>query len=97
MNHSPLWITPATTPCLIHRQAGAAQLVPIEDRGEIIRRVHALTGERFCDVLIEVVGLQCPLDLAAEQVRERGTLVIAGHHQNGARRSLPLATDRTGS
>ncbi len=67
------------------RDAGAAHLVPMEDHYEIIRRVEALTGGRFCDVVIEAVGMQWPLDLSAELVRERGTLVIAGYHQDGPR------------
>lgn len=67
------------------RDAGAAHLVPMEDHHEIIRRVEALTGGRFCDVVIEAVGMQWPLDLSAELVRERGTLVIAGYHQDGPR------------
>lgn len=67
------------------RNAGAAHLVPMEDHDEITRRVEALTGGRFCDVVIEAVGMQWPLDLSAELVRERGTLVIAGYHQDGPR------------
>jgi threonine dehydrogenase-like Zn-dependent dehydrogenase len=39
----------------------------------------------MCDVVIEAVGKQWPLDLAAELTRERGTLVIAGYHQDGPR------------
>jgi threonine dehydrogenase-like Zn-dependent dehydrogenase len=66
-------------------EAGAAHIVPMENHGEVIRRVKALTEGRFCDVAIEAVGLQWPLDLAAELVRERGTLVIAGYHQDGPR------------
>jgi threonine dehydrogenase-like Zn-dependent dehydrogenase len=31
------------------------------------------------------VGKQWPLDLAAELVRERGRLVVAGYHQDGPR------------
>src|ERR687897_3020562 len=35
--------------------------------------------------VIEVVGLQWPLDLAGELTRIRGRLVIAGYHQDGPR------------
>jgi threonine dehydrogenase-like Zn-dependent dehydrogenase len=35
--------------------------------------------------VIEAVGKQWPLDLAAELTRERGRLVIAGYHQDGPR------------
>jgi threonine dehydrogenase-like Zn-dependent dehydrogenase len=47
-------------------------------------QVHALTNGG-CDRVIEVVGLQEPLDLAAKLTRERGRLVIAGFHQDGPR------------
>jgi threonine dehydrogenase-like Zn-dependent dehydrogenase len=35
--------------------------------------------------VIEAVGKQWPLDLAAELTREGGRLVIAGYHQDGPR------------
>jgi threonine dehydrogenase-like Zn-dependent dehydrogenase len=35
--------------------------------------------------VIEAVGKQWPLDLAAELTRERGRLIIAGYHQDGPR------------
>lgn len=78
------------------RDAGAAHLVPMEDRYEIIRRVEALTGGRFCDVVIEAVGMQWPLDLSAELVRERGTLVIAGYHEDGPRQMNMQLWNRRG-
>ena len=53
--------------------------------GEIIERVRELTGGTFCDRVIEAVGKQWPLDLAAELTREGGRLVIAGYHQDGPR------------
>jgi threonine dehydrogenase-like Zn-dependent dehydrogenase len=67
------------------RQMGAAETIPMEDHGGIIEQVRALTGGAFCDVVIEAVGKQWPLDLAAELTRERGRLVIAGYHQDGPR------------
>lgn len=67
------------------KRAGASHLIPMEDHYEIIRKVEALTGGRFCDVVIEAVGMQWPLDLAAELTRERGRLVVAGYHQDGPR------------
>ena len=54
--------------------------------GRSSSRCKRLTGgRRFCDVVIEAVGKQWPLDLAAELTRERGRLVIAGYHQDGPR------------
>ena len=38
-----------------------------------------------CDVAVEAVGLQEPLDLASGCLREGGRLVIAGFHQDGLR------------
>lgn len=67
------------------RQMGADETVPMHDHNKIIDRVRELTGGRLCDRVVEVVGKQWPLDLAAELTREGGRLVIAGYHQDGAR------------
>jgi threonine dehydrogenase-like Zn-dependent dehydrogenase len=69
----------------VARRFGAAETVPMEDHGEIIERVKQLTGERFCDVTVEAVRKQWPLDLAGELTRERGRLIVAGYHQDGPR------------
>ena len=50
----------------------------------IIERVRALTGGAGCDCVIEAVGQQWPLELAGELTHERGRVVIAGYHQDGA-------------
>ena len=67
------------------RRMGAAEVIPLEDHYGIISQVSGLTGGAFCDVVIEAVGKQWPLDLAAELTKERGRLVIAGYHQDGPR------------
>jgi threonine dehydrogenase-like Zn-dependent dehydrogenase len=64
---------------------GAAETIPMHDHAHIIERVRDLTGGTFCDRVIEAVGKQWPLDLAAELTREGGRLVIAGYHQDGPR------------
>lgn len=64
---------------------GAAETIPMEDHYAIIEQVKDLTGGAFCDRVIEAVGKQWPLDLAAELTRERGMLIIAGYHQDGPR------------
>lgn len=64
---------------------GAAETIPMKDHDAIIARVKELTGGALCDVVIEAVGKQWPLDLAAELAAERGRLVIAGYHQDGPR------------
>ena len=67
------------------RRMGAAEIIPMHDHWQIIERVRNLTGGVFCDRVIEAVGKQWPLDLAAELTREGGRLVIAGYHQDGPR------------
>jgi threonine dehydrogenase-like Zn-dependent dehydrogenase len=69
----------------VARQMGAAETVAMEDHWAIIERVKALTDGRLCERVIEAVGKQWPLDLAAEITAERGRLVIAGYHQDGPR------------
>ncbi len=69
----------------IARQFGAAETIAMADHYAIIERVRDLTGGVFCDRVIEAVGMQWPLDLAGELVREGGRLVIAGYHQDGPR------------
>ena len=67
------------------RKMGAAETIPMHDHWQIIERVRELTGGTFCDRVIEAVGKQWPLDLAAELTREGGRLIIAGYHQDGPR------------
>jgi threonine dehydrogenase-like Zn-dependent dehydrogenase len=69
----------------VARAMGAAETVPMDDHNRIIERVKELTGGVFCDRVIEAVGKQWPLDLAAELTRERGRLIVAGYHQDGPR------------
>ncbi|MDB6453743.1 MDR/zinc-dependent alcohol dehydrogenase-like family protein [Falsirhodobacter sp. 20TX0035] len=73
------------TSLALARQMGAARTIPMEDHHAIIHEVAELTDHRFCDVVIEAVGKQWPLDLAGEIVAEGGRLVIAGYHQDGPR------------
>jgi threonine dehydrogenase-like Zn-dependent dehydrogenase len=69
----------------VARRMGAAEVVAMDDHYRIIEQVKALTQGRFCDRVIEAVGKQWPLDLAAELTAERGKLIIAGYHQDGPR------------
>lgn len=69
----------------VARRMGAAEVLPMDDHWQIIEQVKNLTGESFCDVVVEAVGKQWPLDLSAELTRERGRLIIAGYHQDGLR------------
>jgi threonine dehydrogenase-like Zn-dependent dehydrogenase len=67
------------------RRMGAGETIAMVDHGAIIEGVREFTGGRFCERVIEAVGKQWPLDLAAELTREGGRLVIAGYHQDGPR------------
>ncbi len=69
----------------IARVAGAVEVLATDDPAAVVRRVEQLTGGRGCDRVIEAVGRQEGLDLAAPLTRERGRLVIAGYHQDGHR------------
>lgn len=67
------------------RKAGADETIAMDDHWQVIEQVKALTGEAFCDRVIECTGKQWPLDLSAELTREGGRLVVAGYHQDGPR------------
>ncbi len=67
------------------KSMGAQTTIEMLDHWKIIEQLRSLTNGRFCDVVIEAVGKQWPIDLAAELTRERGRLVIAGYHQDGPR------------
>jgi threonine dehydrogenase-like Zn-dependent dehydrogenase len=67
------------------REMGAAETIPMDDHCAIIGQVKQVTDGKFCERVIEAVGKQWPLDLAAELTREGGRLVIAGYHQDGPR------------
>jgi threonine dehydrogenase-like Zn-dependent dehydrogenase len=65
------------------RQFGAAET--IEKSADVIASVNQITGGKLCDIVIECVGKQPALDLAAELTCERGRLVVAGYHQDSPR------------
>ena len=67
------------------RRMGAAATIAMHDHWQIIEGAGELTGGTFCDRVIECVGKQWPLDLAAALTREGGRLIIAGYHQDGPR------------
>jgi threonine dehydrogenase-like Zn-dependent dehydrogenase len=69
----------------IARRMGAAECLQMQDNGDTVERVQALTEGVLCDRVIEAIGKQRPLELAAELTRERGRLIIAGYHQDGPR------------
>jgi threonine dehydrogenase-like Zn-dependent dehydrogenase len=64
---------------------GAETTVVYDDRTRVANEVVSWSGGAGCDRVIEATGLQGPLDLATDVVRERGRLIIAGYHQDGLR------------
>lgn len=70
----------------IARVMGAKEVVELaEEEWRVVEQVDELTGGASCDVVVEAVGTQGPLDLAPKLLREGGRLVIAGFHQDGQR------------
>jgi threonine dehydrogenase-like Zn-dependent dehydrogenase len=69
----------------VARRFGASETIVMDEHSRIIGEVRRLTEDRWCERVIEAVGLQWPLDLAGELTGERGRLVIAGFHQDGPR------------
>ena len=67
------------------REMGASETIAMDDHDAIIERVKELTSGRMCERVIEAVGKQWPLDLAAELTGEGGRLIVAGYHQDGPR------------
>ncbi len=69
----------------VAKDMGADTVIAMDDHWQVIEQAKTLTDGAFCDVVIECVGKQWPLDLSGELTRERGRLVIAGYHQDGLR------------
>ena len=80
------------------RRMGALERVSFKngERESVVKRVRDLTDGRGCDRVIECVGAQEALDLAGEIAAERGRLIIAGLHQDGARHVNMLLWNRRG-
>ncbi|HTI05371.1 MAG TPA: zinc-binding dehydrogenase [Gemmatimonadales bacterium] len=69
------------------RRMGALERVSFKsgEREQVVKRVLDLTDGLGCERVIECVGAQETLDLAGEIAAERGRVIIAGLHQDGAR------------
>lgn len=66
-------------------ESGATHIIRMEDHYEIIRKINEFTDNNGCTRVIEATGKQWPLDLASDIVAERGKIIVAGFHQDGAR------------
>lgn len=69
----------------IAEQFGACETLLLEHSQDVLSQALQQTDGRGFDCVIEAVGRQETLDLAGELAKERGTLVIAGYHQDGRR------------
>jgi len=67
------------------KACGAQHTIVMDDHWRVIEEVKRLTGEQWCERVIECTGLEWPLQLASELTAIRGRLVIAGYHQDGMR------------
>jgi threonine dehydrogenase-like Zn-dependent dehydrogenase len=69
------------------KKMGASHTYELDDNDDTatVKAIEEITGGKMCDRVIELVGLQRPLELAAKLCRVRGRLVIAGFHQDGPR------------
>ncbi len=72
------------------RRFGACNTIELSDHAQAIEQVRALTGGAGCDCVIEATGQAAPLELAAELVRTRGRLIIAGYHQETRQVNMQL-------
>lgn len=69
----------------VARAMGAKEAILLQSRPQVVEAVTELTGGQLCEVVVEAVGAQEPLDLAGELTGVRGRLVVAGFHQDGPR------------
>ncbi len=70
----------------VARRMGASSLVPLgDDLAATAEGARAAIGGAPFDRVIEATGAQEPLTLAGDLTRERGRLIVAGYHQDGAR------------
>jgi threonine dehydrogenase-like Zn-dependent dehydrogenase len=69
----------------VARRFGAEEALSLDDAEGTEERLLELTGGQRCARVVECVGRQEALDLAARLTGVRGRLVIAGYHQDGPR------------
>jgi threonine dehydrogenase-like Zn-dependent dehydrogenase len=68
------------------RRLGAVEAIELgDDDAPIVAKLEQLTGGALCERVVELVGLQRPLELAGKLCGVRGRLIIAGFHQDGPR------------
>jgi 2-desacetyl-2-hydroxyethyl bacteriochlorophyllide A dehydrogenase len=65
--------------------SGAVAAFDAEDWFGSARAILARTGNRGCERVFEVTGLQFALDAATAMIGEYGKLLVGGYHQDGLR------------
>lgn len=65
------------------RTCGADEIVKMDDAAA--SHLRELTNDAGAERVIECTGAQSGLDLATQSIAERGRLIVAGYHQDGAR------------
>jgi threonine dehydrogenase-like Zn-dependent dehydrogenase len=68
------------------RRLGAHHCIELRDAEHAVREFGRIHGEHGCERVIEAIGSQEGLDVASAIAGVRARLVIAGYHQDGARR-----------
>ena len=69
----------------IAQKFGADETVPLTSTWEVSKKIAEITGNNFCNRVIEATGKQEAIDIATEIVSEGGKMIIAGFHQDGLR------------
>lgn len=67
------------------KEAGADEVIQMDDHYKIIDEVKKITKENLCERVIEATGKEWPLNLSIELTAEKGKLIVAGFHQDGMR------------
>jgi threonine dehydrogenase-like Zn-dependent dehydrogenase len=67
------------------KKYGADEIIPLTSAWEVSNKVAEITGNAFCNRVIEATGKQEAIDVATEIVGEGGKMIIAGYHQDGLR------------
>jgi threonine dehydrogenase-like Zn-dependent dehydrogenase len=67
------------------RKYGADEVIPLTSTWEVANKVGEITGNAYCNRVIEATGKQEGIDVATEIIGEYGKMIIAGYHQDGLR------------
>lgn len=79
----------------VAREMGATAVIEAVAHDQAVAEVAELTLGELCETVIETTGHQNALSLASRLVSRRGSLVIAGRHEDGPRQvDLSLWSDR---